>query len=114
MTVGRSADQMTRARRRPRGAVRDGRIAAGLELARTGGPDAVVLPEATQMVGVVPPYRASGGDLRRLQTVSELRSPGALAEVRPVAAVSATDEMQDLRRSCRATRHMSKTGSRSL
>jgi len=45
---------MTKARRRPRGAVRDGLVAAGLELARTGGPDAVVLREATQMVGVVP------------------------------------------------------------
>ena len=41
-------------RRRPRGAVRDGLVAAGLELARTGGPDAVVLREATRMVGVVP------------------------------------------------------------
>ena len=41
-------------RRRPRGAVREGLIAAGLELARTGGPDAVVLREATRMVGVVP------------------------------------------------------------
>src|SRR5689334_21590810 len=41
-------------RRRPRGAVRDGLVAAGLELARTGGPDAVVLHEATRMVGVVP------------------------------------------------------------
>ena len=41
-------------RRRPRGAVHDGLIAAGLELARTGGPDAVVLREATRMVGVVP------------------------------------------------------------
>lgn len=40
--------------RRPRGAVRDGLIAAGLELARTGGPDAVVLREATRIVGVVP------------------------------------------------------------
>ncbi|HWC37200.1 MAG TPA: TetR/AcrR family transcriptional regulator [Acidimicrobiales bacterium] len=40
--------------RRPRGAVRDGLIAAGLELARTGGPDAVVLREATRKVGVVP------------------------------------------------------------
>ena len=35
-------------------AVRDGLVAAGLELARTGGPDAVVLREATRMVGVVP------------------------------------------------------------
>src|SRR5690242_21281163 len=41
-------------RRRPRGAVRDGLVMAGLELARTGGPDAVVLREATRMVGVVP------------------------------------------------------------
>jgi AcrR family transcriptional regulator len=40
--------------RRPRGAVRDGLVAAGLELARAGGPDAVVLREATRMVGVVP------------------------------------------------------------
>jgi len=42
------------ARRRPRGAVRAGLVAAGLELARTGGPDAVVLREAARMVGVVP------------------------------------------------------------
>lgn len=44
----------TERRRRPRGAVRDGLVAAGVELARTGGPDAVVLREATRMVGVVP------------------------------------------------------------
>jgi AcrR family transcriptional regulator len=41
-------------RRRPRGAVRDGLVAAGLELARSGGPDAVSLREATRLVGVVP------------------------------------------------------------
>jgi AcrR family transcriptional regulator len=46
--------QPTQGRRRPRGAVRDGLVAAGLELARAGGPDAVVLREATRMVGVVP------------------------------------------------------------
>lgn len=34
--------------------MREGLIAAGLELARTGGPDAVVLREATRIVGVVP------------------------------------------------------------
>jgi AcrR family transcriptional regulator len=34
--------------------VRDGLISAGLELARSGGPDAVVLREATRIVGVVP------------------------------------------------------------
>ena len=44
----------TERRRRPRGAVREGLVAAGLELARAGGPDAVVLREATRMVGVVP------------------------------------------------------------
>ncbi|HEY4854830.1 MAG TPA: WHG domain-containing protein [Streptosporangiaceae bacterium] len=56
MTAGRSAREIHEAerRRRPRGAVRDGLVAAGLELARTGGPDAVVLREATRMVGVVP------------------------------------------------------------
>jgi AcrR family transcriptional regulator len=60
VTADRSADQPAaelrrpQRRRRPRGAVRDGLIAAGLELARTGGPDAVVLREATRMVGVVP------------------------------------------------------------
>jgi AcrR family transcriptional regulator len=41
-------------RRRPRGDVRAGLIAAGVELARAGGPDAVVLREATRIVGVVP------------------------------------------------------------
>lgn len=56
MTAGQSAAETRQAerRRRPRGAVRDGLIAAGLALARTGGPDAVVLREATRMVGVVP------------------------------------------------------------
>jgi len=54
VTTGRPAGEITKPRRRPRGAVRDGLVAAGVELARTGGPDAVVLREATQMVGVVP------------------------------------------------------------
>lgn len=54
MTGDRPATQAHRTERRPRGAVRDGLVAAGLELARTGGPDAVVLREATRMVGVVP------------------------------------------------------------
>ena len=39
---------------RPRGAVRPALIEAGVELARSGGPDAVVLREVTRMVGVVP------------------------------------------------------------
>src|SRR5580692_12823479 len=55
MTTDGSAGEITgTGRRRPRGAVRDGLVAAGLELARSGGPDAVVLREATRMVGVVP------------------------------------------------------------
>jgi AcrR family transcriptional regulator len=56
VTVSGSAAKTERPerRRRPRGAVRDGLVGAGLELARTGGPDAVVLREATRMVGVVP------------------------------------------------------------
>lgn len=56
MTTGGSPVEkhQTERRRRPRGAVRDGLIAAGLELARAGGPDAVILREATRMVGVVP------------------------------------------------------------
>jgi AcrR family transcriptional regulator len=40
--------------RRPAGQVRNALIAAGLELARAGGPDAVVLRAATRRVGVVP------------------------------------------------------------
>src|SRR5579862_8152488 len=56
MTDGQPVTEIPRAerRRRPRGVVRDGLVAAGLELARTGGPDAVVLREATRIVGAVP------------------------------------------------------------
>jgi AcrR family transcriptional regulator len=56
VTASRSAAQTRKPQRRqrPRGAVRDGLVAAGLELARAGGPDAVVLREATRIVGVVP------------------------------------------------------------
>jgi AcrR family transcriptional regulator len=39
---------------RPRGTVRPALVEAGLALARTGGPDAVVLREVTRAVGVVP------------------------------------------------------------
>src|SRR5215813_14567333 len=54
MTDGSAAEATEARRRRPRGAVRDGLVAAGLELARAGGPDAVVLREAARLVGVVP------------------------------------------------------------
>jgi AcrR family transcriptional regulator len=68
-------------RRRPRGAVRDGLVAAGLELARTGGPDAVVLREAARMVGVVPnaAYRHFAGR-------DELLAAVAAAAMRELAA----------------------------
>jgi AcrR family transcriptional regulator len=39
---------------RPRGAVRSALVEAGVALARSGGPSAVVLREATRTVGVVP------------------------------------------------------------
>src|SRR6266568_5370190 len=54
VTAAQSAGEITKSPRRPRGAVRDGLIDAGLELPRAGGPDAVVLREATRIVGVVP------------------------------------------------------------
>jgi AcrR family transcriptional regulator len=56
VTTSEAAGQTHRAerRRRPRGAVRDSLVSAGLELARAGGPDAVLLREATRLVGVVP------------------------------------------------------------
>ena len=47
-------DEPAPRQRRARGDVRAGLVAAGLELARAGGPDAVVLREATRSVGVVP------------------------------------------------------------
>jgi AcrR family transcriptional regulator len=55
VTTDGSAGERTGARRRrPRGAVREGLVAAGLDLARAGGPDAVVLREAARTVGVAP------------------------------------------------------------
>jgi AcrR family transcriptional regulator len=46
---------VSRRRREPGGVpVREGLLAAGVELARSGGPDAVVLREATRIVGVAP------------------------------------------------------------
>ena len=72
---------MTKARRRPRGAVRDGLVAAGLELARAGGPDAVVLREATQMVGVVP-----NAAYRHFADRDELLAAVSTAAMRELAA----------------------------
>src|ERR1700760_1473633 len=68
-------------RRRPRGAVRDGLVSAGLELARTGGPDAVVLREATRMVGVVP-----NAAYRHFADRDELLAAVSAAAMRELAA----------------------------
>ena len=82
VTTDGSADAITGARRRrPRGAVRDGLIAAGLELARAGGPDAVVLREATQMVGVVP-----NAAYRHFADRDELMAAVSTAAMRELAA----------------------------
>jgi AcrR family transcriptional regulator len=82
VTTDGSADAITGARRRrPRGAVRDGLVAAGLELARAGGPDAVVLREATQMVGVVP-----NAAYRHFADRDELLAAVAAAAMRELAA----------------------------
>jgi AcrR family transcriptional regulator len=49
-----ASDRTRRKGPRARGAVRSALVEAGVELARSGGPDAVVLREVTRMVGVVP------------------------------------------------------------
>jgi AcrR family transcriptional regulator len=84
VTAGRSASEIPKARRRPRGAVRDGLIAAGLELARAGGPDAIVLREATQMVGVVP-----NAAYRHFADRDELLAAVSTAAMRDLAARTA-------------------------
>ena len=78
---GAGAISAAQPRRRPRGAVRDGLVAAGLDLARSGGPDAVVLREATRMVGVVPnaAYRHFADRDELLAAVS-LAAMGELAD----------------------------------
>jgi len=81
VTTSQSAGEIAKARRRPRGAVRDGLIAAGLELARAGGPDAVVLREATQMVGVVP-----NAAYRHFADRDELLAAVSAAAMRELAA----------------------------
>ncbi len=49
-----SREESVRRGPRPRGTVRTALVDAGMQLARGGGPDAVVLREATRMVGVAP------------------------------------------------------------
>ena len=66
---------------RPRGTVRSALVEAGLELARSGGPDAVVLREVTRMVGVVPnaAYRHFADRDALLAAVRERRSSTSLS-----------------------------------
>ncbi len=82
VTSDGSAGEATEARRRrPRGAVREGLVAAGLELARAGGPDAVVLREAVRMVGVVP-----NAAYRHFANRDELLAAVCTAAMRELAA----------------------------
>jgi AcrR family transcriptional regulator len=67
--------------RRPRGAVRDGLVAAGVKMARTGGPDAVVLREAARIVGVVP-----NAAYRHFADRDELVAAICMAAMRELAA----------------------------
>jgi AcrR family transcriptional regulator len=53
-TLAEQTGGRTRRGPRPRGIVRAALVEAGVELARSGGPDAVVLREVTRLVGVVP------------------------------------------------------------
>ena len=81
MTTDGPAGTAPATRRRPRGAVRDGLVAAGLELARAGGPDAVVLREAARMVGVVP-----NAAYRHFADRDELLAAVCTASMRELAA----------------------------
>ncbi|MBO0730883.1 MAG: TetR/AcrR family transcriptional regulator [Acidimicrobiaceae bacterium] len=72
--------------RRPRGVVRDGLVAAGFELARKGGPDAVVLREATRIVGVVP-----NAAYRHFSDRDELLAAVCTAALRELATRMAKD-----------------------
>ncbi len=79
--AGSASETNRTGRRRPRGAVRAGLVAAGLELARAGGPDAVVLREAARMVGVVP-----NAAYRHFADRDELLAVVAAAAMRELAA----------------------------
>src|SRR5260370_9486741 len=82
MTTDGSAGAITgTGRRRPRGAGRDGLVAAGVALAGAGGPDAVVLREATGIVGVVP-----NAAYRHFADRDELLAAVSTAAMRELAA----------------------------
>ncbi|GAA2264763.1 TetR/AcrR family transcriptional regulator [Streptomyces atrovirens] len=75
------------------GNLRQALIAAGVELARTGGPDAVVLREATRQAGVVPNAAYRHFDDRRalLSAVSQ----AALAELARAMEVRVAEEADE-------------------
>lgn len=84
------------------GDLRNALVAAGLELARGGGPDAIVLREATRRVGVAPnaAYRHFADRSALLAAVSmEARTLVAQAMAEDQAAVPA---MEDPREAARA------------
>ena len=81
MSDGPARETTPTRQRRPRGAVREGLVAAGLELARAGGPDAVVLREAARMVGVVP-----NASYRHFADRDELLAAVCAAAMRELAA----------------------------
>src|SRR5438034_838051 len=72
MTTSEPSTEKHPARRRPRGAVREGLVAAGVEMARTGGPD---VPEREPG-----PARTPLGQLRA--ALDELVDAGVLDEGR--------------------------------
>ena len=78
MTADRSAGAKTGARRRPRGAVRDGLIAAGLELASFGVTANMVYPPVTDTGWVTDAVR---DDVAANPLLIHIASPGEVAEV---------------------------------
>src|ERR1700746_300198 len=83
------------------GDLRRALLEAGIELARHGGPDAVVLREATRRAGVVPnaAYRHFASRRERLQAVrSAARAELAAAMERELASLPAGVDPADFAR----------------
>ncbi|MFT3801071.1 MAG: TetR/AcrR family transcriptional regulator [Burkholderiaceae bacterium] len=104
-------DTSTNAPPRPRptratyrhGDLRRALLQAGIELARAGGPSAIVLREATRRVGVVPnaAYRHFASHLELLQAVrAHALSQVAIAMEQELAAIDADQPAADYARAC--------------
>ncbi|MFT4102727.1 MAG: TetR/AcrR family transcriptional regulator [Burkholderiaceae bacterium] len=104
-------DTSTNAAPRPRptratyrhGDLRRALLQAGIELARSGGPSAIVLREATRRVGVVPnaAYRHFASHLELLQAVrAHALSQVAIAMEKELAAIDADQPAADYARAC--------------